>query len=82
MYHATDYASLRERGWLYLRKGLLFLAICLIASRLLDRLDDALDFPFMHLITESLTIVGWVALWKPIEIFLYDLPELKERKKK
>ena len=28
--------------------------------------------PFGRVIEESLIIFGWVANWKPIEIFLYD----------
>ena len=36
-------------------------------------------FPWHHLLSESVTIAGWVALWKPIEMFLYDLPEMRRR---
>jgi hypothetical protein len=28
--------------------------------------------PLASIISESLIIVGWVANWKPIEIFLYE----------
>ncbi len=28
--------------------------------------------PFKRLVEESLLILGWVANWRPIEIFIYD----------
>jgi len=51
--------------------GLLFLAVCFTAANLLGN-DDAGQHPMLRLFRESLIIVGWVALWRPLEIFLYD----------
>ena len=37
--------------------------------------------PLSYLVQQSLTIFGWVANWRPIEIFLYDwLPIVRRRK--
>ena len=36
--------------------------------------------PFAELIAESLLIFGWVANWRPIEIFLYDWWPLVRRR--
>ena len=30
------------------------------------------DWPVCELIRESLLIGGWVAMWRPLEVFLYD----------
>jgi hypothetical protein len=30
------------------------------------------DTGFVSLLRESMLIVGWVAMWRPLEIFLYD----------
>jgi hypothetical protein len=30
------------------------------------------DSPAVHVVQESLIILGWVANWKPLETFLYD----------
>ena len=30
------------------------------------------DTPFANLARESLSIGGWVAMWRPLEVFLYD----------
>ncbi len=70
-----EYQQMQQQAWRYLRKGMLFLAICLAVGQLADHFA----VPFHILITESTTIAGWVALWKPLELLLYDLPELKKR---
>jgi hypothetical protein len=49
--------------------GLLFLGICLLASDALARQEHGTLF---NLARESLTIAGWVAMWRPMQIFLYD----------
>lgn len=50
--------------------GLLLLALCLAAGQLVARLPIAA--PFGALAKEGLIILGWVANWRPIEIFFYD----------
>jgi len=57
-------------GRIALLVGLSVLALCLAASQLLA--DWASTSYFHRLVGESLIIVGWVANWRPIEIFLYD----------
>lgn len=46
--------------------GLLFLAACLSLRSSLEAAGVS------ELITEGLLIIGWVALWRPVEMLLYD----------
>lgn len=58
--------------------GLAVLGFCLTAAQFASRRLG--DTPFNRFIQESLVILGWVANWKPIEIFLYDwLPLVRRR---
>jgi len=63
-----EFSQLMRRGRISLTIGLLFLAGCLVASRVFFSDDRPATFFFR----ESLIIVGWVAMWRPLEIFLYD----------
>ena len=59
--------------------GLAFLAGAFATSQLIARLLQANGVG--ELLRESLLIGGWVAMWRPIEIFLYDWwPILAERR--
>ena len=49
--------------------GLLFLGACLLISELMLRQTHG---TLLNLVRESLTIAGWVAMWRPMQIFLYD----------
>ncbi|NML35535.1 hypothetical protein [Paraburkholderia antibiotica] len=49
--------------------GLAVLAASLVAVKFADNLPGA---RFPKLFAEGLTIFGWVANWRPMEIFLYD----------
>ena len=49
--------------------GLIFLAVCITVSRLIGSVGPQSIFA---IIQESLFIVGWVAMWRPLEIFLYE----------
>lgn len=49
--------------------GLLFLGLCLVASEAVNQWAAGLA---ARLLGEGLLIVGWVALWRPLEIFLYE----------
>ena len=67
--NAMEFKRLLKQGRTSLAIGLLFLATCLTISRLVLRRDPATLF---SLARESLTIAGWVAMWRPMQIFLYD----------
>jgi hypothetical protein len=59
--------------------GLAFLAICTVASRLIAGLGEQ---PYYRIGAFGLEIAGWVAMWRPFEIFLYDWwPILRQRRR-
>ena len=63
-----------RRGVISLFIGLAVLAAALVGSRLLG------EGTIASTVRESLDIGGWVALWRPMEMFLYDWwPLLGER---
>jgi hypothetical protein len=61
---------LLRRGWISLLIGLSFLAAALVGGATVGRWmgEDSLA----TVLRESLLIGGWVAMWRPMEIFLYD----------
>lgn len=59
-----------ERGRVSLLIGIAFLSLSLLASEMLGMTLDA--GRFTDVLRESLLIGGWVAMWRPLEIFLYD----------
>jgi hypothetical protein len=72
----------RERfvyGEFALIVGLSFLAIATIASLTIDAYSSSL--PVAHLIATALEVTGWVAMWEPVTVFLFQLwPIVKQRK--
>jgi hypothetical protein len=62
--------QLFHRGRVSLVIGLAFLAGALVASELIGKYLQPSGF--LNLLRESLLIGGWVAMWRPIEVFLYD----------
>jgi hypothetical protein len=50
--------------------GLAFLAGCLVVADIVEGVLP--NSRLMAILRESLIIGGWVAMWRPIEIFLYD----------
>ena len=64
-----EFRHLLRQGRASLLIGLGFLAICLLISELLVRKNGG---TLSTVIRESLTIAGWVAMWRPMQIFLYD----------
>jgi len=61
--------ALFRSGRLSLAIGLAFLTAAFVASQLIGRLQVN---SFGALLREGVLIGGWVAMWRPIEIFLYD----------
>lgn len=76
--HARDQLRLLfVRGAISLAIGLAFLVACLSARELLVPTLE----PLNTILSEGLLILGWVAMWKPVDIFLYDWwPELGRQK--
>jgi len=74
-----ELARLLWQGRISLAIGLCFLASCLVIADTLGRLAAA--GTFLTVVRESLTIGGWVALWRPLEIFLYDWWPLLRRRR-
>jgi len=58
-----------RQGRIALFVGLVFLFVCLSLSELVAKFGDS---TFIHFLEEGLIIIGWVALWQPAEIFLYE----------
>lgn len=55
--------------------GLVFLALCLVTIRLLSGPATV----WGGYVAEGLTIAGWVAMWRPMQMYLYDWWPLRRR---
>jgi hypothetical protein len=71
-----EFRRLMKQGQATLLIGFTFLAACLLTSQFIASLSNT---PLHELVRESLLIAGWVALWKPMEIYLYDWWPLRRR---
>ena len=65
-----DLRRLLRRGLISLGIGVAFLAVFFIIAQVVGRLMG--ESGLATLFREGLIIVGWVAMWRPLEIFLYD----------
>lgn len=73
----SEFRLLMRRGRLSLIVGLTFLTGCLVLSELAAKLG----WQFAgHIISEGLTIAGWVAMWRPLQIYLYDWWPLRDER--
>jgi len=57
------------QGRISLVIGILFVSLCLIGADAIGSLGTNAGY---NITRESLTIVGWVAMWRPLQTFLYD----------
>jgi hypothetical protein len=60
---------LLQEGRTSLLIGLTFLLLCLLGADLLSAYSGN---TFLRVLRESLIIGGWVAMWRPLQIFLYE----------
>ena len=73
----ADKAQLAERelrrllrlGRTSLLVGLAFLSLCSLGAKAATGLGGG---PTVEIVREGLIIAGWVAMWRPIQVFLYD----------
>jgi hypothetical protein len=83
-HHFTDRADMVRRdlrdlfwqGRISLMIGLTFVALCLLAAEMIGKSGASTAHTIAR---ESLTIVGWVAMWRPLQLFLYDWWPLARR---
>jgi len=73
-----EFRRLMQDGRRSLLTGLAFLAVCLTLSRFFVGAGTG---TFSSFAKESLAIGGWVAMWRPMEIYLYDWWPLRRRAK-
>jgi len=71
-----EFKRLLKRGRTSLFIGLLFLAACLLLTKMLVGREVG---TWAAVVRESLTIAGWVAMWRPMQIYLYDWWPLRRR---
>lgn len=72
-----EYKRTLQYGWRILFIALGLLAVIFTLSEIAIRL--APDNKLVLLIRESFIILGWVALWRPMELLLYDWYPIKQK---
>ncbi len=75
--HSLSVQMKRERKNMVI--GILFLFLCLTISQHANEIFE--QGSLAELIAESLIIIGWVALWRPVQFFLYDWWPVRKRRK-
>lgn len=74
-----DLRLLLRQGRLSLAIGVLFLTVCLLTIHF--AIDKGLNSTWSALLRESLTIAGWVAMWRPMQIYLYEWWPIRHKAK-
>lgn len=72
---AREFRQLMRLGRTALAVGVVFLATCLLLAGLATEPGAGGLGVFLR---EGLTIAGWVAMWRPIQIYLYDWWPLRD----
>ncbi|MDE2165627.1 MAG: hypothetical protein KGJ66_04725 [Alphaproteobacteria bacterium] len=73
-----EFRLLMKQGRTSLLIGLAFLASCLLLTQ---TLLSGKTGTWASVLRESLTIAGWVAMWRPMQIYLYDWWPLRRRRR-
>ncbi|HEX9812330.1 MAG TPA: hypothetical protein VGA88_09625 [Burkholderiales bacterium] len=73
-----EFGRLMDQGRKSMVIGLAFLAACFLAIELLLPLGDGTWARFLR---EGLLIAGWVAMWRPMQTYLYDWWPLRRRQR-
>ena len=79
-HNRNDNSSLWHEGRATLARGLLFLAVCMLGSQLVGE-PKYLHPVVARFLDEGFVIAGWVALWYPLDVLLYQhWPLARERR--
>jgi hypothetical protein len=73
-----EFSRLLKQGRTSLAIGLLFLLGCFTARELMSGLGEG---PLASFAREGILIAGWVAMWRPMQIYLYDWWPLGRRQR-
>ena len=65
-----------QRGRRNMAIGVVFLFLCLLVTGLLSTLEGDL---LKTMLSEGLTIIGWVVMWEPVNVFLYGWWPLSQK---
>ncbi len=71
-----EFRRLMQQGRTSLLIGLVFLVGCLV---IIKTLAGSSTDTWAGVVRESLTIAGWVAMWRPMQIYLYDWWPIRRR---
>jgi len=71
-----EFTRLMKQGRASLLIGLPILGVCLLLSKMLLGGEAG---TWAAVLRESLTIAGWVAMWRPMQIYLYDWWPVRQR---
>lgn len=71
-----EFRRLMRQGRTSLLIGVAFLSSCLIVTQTVLSGEAG---TWATVLRESLTIAGWVAMWRPMQIYLYDWWPLRQR---
>lgn len=75
-----DMLRIRRLGQQELVFGLTFLALCLLGGSALTAFDVGPDW-LRDFLGEGLVIVGWIALWHPVDMLFFERLPLIKRKR-
>jgi hypothetical protein len=68
-----------QQGRIALITGLTFLVLCIAAQQLISSMGKT--GLLWSIIEEGFLISGWVAMWRPIQVFLYDWWPIRRRRR-
>lgn len=73
-----EFGRLMDQGRMSMVIGLTFLALCFLVSEVVLANKTGPWFGFLR---EGLLIAGWVAMWRPMQTYLYDWWPLRRRQR-
>jgi hypothetical protein len=75
---AVEFRQLMKQARVSLLIGLFFMTLCVIAVNYFLAYKEG---TWVKILSESLVIAGWVVMWRPLELYLYDWwPLLSKRR--